>query len=332
MDIEMISVIIPLYNAAPWMARSVDSVMRQTYHNWELLLVDDGSKDSTWNKCRAYAAKDKRIHVLHQENKGVTVARYNGLKHSNGDYVCFLDADDALNKNALEILICYANKYSADVVKCTEQIIGKKERTLQKNHVIGIMDAEEYMNAVYFTKIISTLHASIYKRSVLSDDIFNIDKRYKLGEDIAMNVLIANNVSSAFVSNDLIYDYYCNADSAMQTQVMSYEYNKEIGEFIYNSVTHKSQSIVNEYKDVNRQLSLILKFFFIPEISFSDERYYLLREYLQDKSTKDKLYAKVDRRYLRFVDCGFLYKAYTFIYRMLYLFLHQKGKKRKVIY
>lgn len=328
----MISIIIPLYNAAQWMTRSVDSVMCQTVQNWELWLVDDGSNDDTLEICRSYAAKDKRIHVLHQENKGVTVARYNGLKYSNGDYVCFLDADDALNKKAIELLMSYANKYDADVIKCTEQIVGKRGKALQKNNITGLLNAEEYMNAVYFTKIISTLHASMYKRSLLSDYIFNIDKRYKLGEDIAMNILIANNVNRAFVSNDLIYDYYYNTNSAMQTQVMSYEYNIEIGNFIYNSVAHKNPLIIQAHDDTNRLPIMIVKFFFIPEIPFSNKRYNILKGFLIDERIKRHLYAKLGNRYMRFVNYKPLYKAYTFIYRMIYLLTHQKGRKRKVIY
>lgn len=328
----MISIIIPLYNAAQWMTRSVDSVIRQTYQKWELWIVDDGSNDDTLEICQNYATKDKRIHVLHQENKGVTAARYNGLQHSNGDYVCFLDADDALKKNAIELLTSYANKYNADVVKCTEQIVGKCGNKLLENNVTGLLKAEEYMNAVYFTKIISTLHASIYKRSLLCDSIFNIDKRYKLGEDIAMNVLIANNVNRAFVSNDLVYDYYYNTASAMQTQVMSYEYNIEIGNFIYNSVAHKNLLIIQAHDDINRLPSMIVKFFFVPEIPFSDKRYDLLTNLLKNGDIRDKLRHKLNSRYLIFIDCKPLYKAYTSFYRIIYLWLHQKGKKRKVIY
>lgn len=98
----MISVIIPLYNASQWMCRSIESILRQTFMDWELILVDDGSTDQTCSIAKEYCEKENRIHLIHQTNQGVTAARHTGCVNSSGDSILFLDADDALKENALK--------------------------------------------------------------------------------------------------------------------------------------------------------------------------------------------------------------------------------------
>ncbi len=90
----LLSIVIPAYNAEDYIRDCLDAVVNQTYHNLEVIIVNDGSKDETLDICREYARKDSRVHVLTQENKGVSAARNNGIDHATGDYICFFDADD----------------------------------------------------------------------------------------------------------------------------------------------------------------------------------------------------------------------------------------------
>lgn len=98
----LFSVIIPAYNAAAYLENGVQSVLRQTCSDWELLLVDDGSADETWPLCQRFAKKDARIRVFHQENGGHTAARNTGLVNSRGAYIVFLDSDDYLDPEVLQ--------------------------------------------------------------------------------------------------------------------------------------------------------------------------------------------------------------------------------------
>lgn len=91
-----ISIIIPCYNAAPWLHRCLDSVLAQTYDNWEALLINDGSTDTTAEILEDYAARDARFRVIHQQNKGLSGARNTGLRHMTGEWMTWLDADDAI--------------------------------------------------------------------------------------------------------------------------------------------------------------------------------------------------------------------------------------------
>lgn len=97
----MISIIIPVYNADLYLSKCIDSVKSQTYTDWELILVDDGSKDQSGRICDEYAKQDHRITVIHQSNKGVSSARNAGMAIAKGEYLCFVDADDWLNPSFL---------------------------------------------------------------------------------------------------------------------------------------------------------------------------------------------------------------------------------------
>lgn len=99
----MISVIIPIYNTEKYLSRYIESVLNQSYKNFELLLINDGSKDRSGDICDEYAKKDNRIKVFHKENGGVSSARNLGLDNAKGDYVCFIDSDDYVGKRYLEI-------------------------------------------------------------------------------------------------------------------------------------------------------------------------------------------------------------------------------------
>ncbi len=112
----LISVIIPVYNVEEYLRECVDSVLKQTYENFEIILVNDGSTDSSGEICDEYVDKDERITVIHQKNGGLSVARNAGLSEANGDYVYFLDSDDYIAENALELLIKIAEKDNSDIV------------------------------------------------------------------------------------------------------------------------------------------------------------------------------------------------------------------------
>lgn len=112
----MISVVIPVYNVEKYLAECVDSVLQQTYSDYEIILVDDGSTDSGGAMCDAYAARNSRIQVIHQRNGGLSAARNTGLNAARGEYIYFLDSDDYIEDCALAHLIELAEWENADVV------------------------------------------------------------------------------------------------------------------------------------------------------------------------------------------------------------------------
>lgn len=112
----LVSVIVPIYNAKDHIARCVESIRRQTYRNLEIILLNDGSQDVSYQVCQMYAKVDKRILLIDKANSGVSATRNLGLRQASGTYLQFVDADDTLQPNATELLVDRATRYDTDMV------------------------------------------------------------------------------------------------------------------------------------------------------------------------------------------------------------------------
>ena len=113
-----ISVCIAVYNSRDYLSRSIDSVLDQTYRNLEILLVDDGSTDGSGNICDDFAAKDKRVRVIHKPNGGLYTTRNTGIEESTGEYICFLDGDDYIDPDMYETMLKALVSSDSDICAC----------------------------------------------------------------------------------------------------------------------------------------------------------------------------------------------------------------------
>ena len=131
-----ISVIVPFYNIEQYVSYCLDSILAQTFRDFELICINDGSKDGTRELLDAYAEKDSRVKVIHQENQGLSAARNNGLQLAAGKYIAFIDGDDAVTPEYLEILYSEAEKSGADFAFCdyakTEADQKERSGTMQR--------------------------------------------------------------------------------------------------------------------------------------------------------------------------------------------------------
>lgn len=127
-----ISVIVPVYNMEKYLKRCVDSILLQSFSDFEVILVDDGSKDASGDICDSYALSDSRIRVIHKENGGVSVARNVALDIASGEYITFCDADDYLEKDCLETLYTNIEEKSVDVVSYNFNVVGDVSNILSK--------------------------------------------------------------------------------------------------------------------------------------------------------------------------------------------------------
>ena len=171
----MISVVVPIYNSADTIAECIESILRQTVEDVELWLVDDGSEDATATIIDGYAAKDRRVSVVHQPNKGRSVARAVGVSRARGEWVSFVDSDDRLPANALELLMAKATP-DVDIVLGNGHLLPDEHREL-------IPMADFRPMAVRADGPIGVPWGNLYRRSVLTPWLFDVPRHIVNGED-----------------------------------------------------------------------------------------------------------------------------------------------------
>lgn len=179
----LISVIVPVYNAEKYLNRCIDSVLNQTFQDFELILINDGSTDRSGEICERYKNLDKRIKVVCQENAGQAQARNNAIKIARGEWISFLDSDDAINPNLLAFLYdaavaCRADLSACDFLEsdfCEEVFFGDHEYTAQ------VKDNSEETFCEFFDsgKYYWTVWGKLIKKSIVQSDLFTPGKYYE---------------------------------------------------------------------------------------------------------------------------------------------------------
>lgn len=221
----IISIVVPVYNTKDYLIRCIESILEQSFQDWELLLVDDGSTDESGSICDEYALKDNRIRVFHSENGGAATARNFGVSQACGEYVCFVDSDDSLPENSLTLLFENSNRNDYDIT------IGGYTRLFDngdKNYC-GFRD-EEYIGDKFLYSLLSGNWklsgpvAKLFKRSLFANEMPNIPKDIRVGEDLLMNVCLACRVKHVLLIPFSVYNYHQVASSATHTFKYSIQY------------------------------------------------------------------------------------------------------------
>ena len=215
-----ISVIIPVYNTEKYLRRCIDSVLAQTYQDFELLLIDDGSKDSSGAICDEYAAKDARVRVFHKENGGVSDTRNYGLDLAQGKYLMFLDADDFwLLDDVLEVLIGKAEENDLDIIR-GEYSAMHEDGTLawnreisaeRKNHAGQILPNVEFLEYAIHGEFF--LPPSMIKLSAIGQLRFEVGRVF-LEDMLFYSTYLLHSLRCMYVPNICFYAYRKNEGSA----------------------------------------------------------------------------------------------------------------------
>lgn len=179
-----VSIIVPVYNTAKYLHAALDSVMKQTYGNWELLLIDDGSTDGSAAICDEYAAADSRVRVIHTENHGVSCARNTGLEKATGEWISFLDSDDEMESTAIEKLL--ENAAGADVVIGNFRFNAEQKETIRERMSVcvpGISD--QRIVELFDYDFFFTVWGKLYHRASVS---CRFPPNMSYGEDTCFNL------------------------------------------------------------------------------------------------------------------------------------------------
>lgn len=205
---EKVSIIIPIYNSDKTIDRCLKSIINQTYRNIEVICINDGSFDNSYKILQNYLKTDSRIKVINQTNKGVSSARNNGIKNSTGKYIMFVDADDYLKDNMIELLVKSIKKDSSDLLICNYDVKCKnyiKEHKSIKND--KVMNKKEFLKDYgKFQKgeLINQPWNKLYIKSKIRK-LF--DESMCLGEDLIFNVNYIENIEKISYIDENLYVY-----------------------------------------------------------------------------------------------------------------------------
>lgn len=211
---DLISVIIPVYNPGRHFIRCLNSIVGQTHQNLEIILVDDGSSDGSEAICDEYAAKDPRIHVIHQENKGVSAARNAGLDIATGDYYHFPDSDDYLDADAYEYLLHLINTHNCDAVNFEHFITfpDHEDAHHYQDDFYGLCNAKETLYKL--ASGVQFCWNKLFSNKLIITENLRFCEQIVRGEDTLFAATALQNADAVWFDSRPLYHYVQSEQSA----------------------------------------------------------------------------------------------------------------------
>lgn len=202
-----ISVIVPVYNCGKYLSDCLDSILGQTYQNFEIILIDDGSQDDSAAICDAYAEKGSRIRVIHQENHGVSRARNRGLELATGELISFIDGDDTLEPDMYALLVKVMQEHDADITHCGyKHIVGEEIRLVHDTKRVIPQTTEEALDCFVSGRLFGGgLWNKLFRTELIAGLRFRED--LKINEDILFNFQAFSRARKSVFADYAMYNY-----------------------------------------------------------------------------------------------------------------------------
>ena len=290
----MISVIVPVYNVEEYLEECLESIQYQTYTDIEVILVNDGSTDSSTEICERFCQADSRFRLINQENKGQSAARNRGVKESVGQFIMFVDSDDIINKDVLEVLLPYMKK-DVDIVECG-MTRNKEEFFLNKTSTIIFEgDAKEaILNCISFDAVKFCAFTKLYRREIVEKIPFLEGYIY---EDVFTGINYLKHIRKLVVIDYIGYYYRVRSNSTMTKTF----HEKDLDIFKVGS------QLIDSFKDDENMLPYIGYFMF----------YIGHGHYLKDRINKKSPYVDLYEDFIR--NAAFIAKQSKEVVRKYHL-------------
>lgn len=205
------SIIVPVYNVEQYLEQCIERILAQTYKDFELLLIDDGSKDSSGDICDKYSAKDSRVKVIHKKNAGVSAARNDGIEKAKGIYICFIDSDDWIESNYLERILTEIEDYDILFFGCVWHYEDGAVRslcppaTLCRTNIYSavylLLHNDMGVNYFGFT------WNNVFRKDIIDQDVIRFVENLPVSEDEVFTLAYCNHVRSLMIIPDALYHY-----------------------------------------------------------------------------------------------------------------------------
>lgn len=220
----LVSVIIPVYNVELYLTRCINSVLKQTYSNLQIIVINDGSTDSSLDILNKF--EDKRLTVISKENGGLSSARNEGLKYAIGEYVTFIDSDDWIQKDMIEVMLKEANKTDSDIVTIFPQRVSSEKDIVQNKKVYQTeyYTYDHCISQLFLNKIPNYTWGKLYKTNIFTKYgiQFPEGKNY---EDVATSYKIFSHCSSLTIIYAQMYYYYVRDNSIVHSKRLKEVYS-----------------------------------------------------------------------------------------------------------
>ncbi|MGN1342938.1 MAG: glycosyltransferase [Traorella sp.] len=290
----LVSIIVPVYNAQKSIVQCVDSILKQSYSHFELLLIDDGSSDNSPMILDEYAASDSRIKVVHQKNAGVSFSRNLAIQMAQGEYLQFVDADDWLLEDATKTLIETMYKYSCDMVICDfYRVIDNRIESKGSIQKEGLLTREEF--ALFMMEkpadfYYGVLWNKLYKKSIIQENQIYMEEDISWSEDFIFNLNYIRYVNHIYVSQVPIY-YYVKTKHSLTSQGVNFAKTVQMKVTVFEYYHKFFKDILSE-EDYEKYKYQIYRFLFdaasdgsvsislLPEVIELDED---IESYLTDQ-------------------------------------------------
>lgn len=244
MNEPLVSILSPCYNVEQYLPQCIESIINQTYKNLQIVLIDDGSSDGTWNVLQKYADKDSRIEIYHQDNQGVASTRNNLLDKVKGDYVLFVDSDDWIEPDMVEFLVEKSLTHQADIVICG---MVKNDAIPNKEYTEELLDQETTIKKFLFHKDLSgSLWNKLVKTSLFQGIRF--DARISYGEDALFCWDVLQRTRIVVQTDRQLYHYRMNENSLSHLNWTPEK--KGSGHLVWKRIADDTKQLWPEFADI----------------------------------------------------------------------------------
>lgn len=261
---DKVSIIIPSYNSEKYISRCIESILNQTYQNIEIIIVDDGSNDKSYEIYDNYKNNHK-IKIIKQENSGPSKARNNGLNHAHGKYILFIDIDDYIDNKCVERLVEHRNKYSSNVIVSLKHRIVKDDFS-KIVHYNEKYEVNELIKQIINGKMIGVVWGILFESKIIQQNKIKFDENTSLSEDTIFLFEYIKYFSSIIYINEF-YNYYKSENSITSNKNLD-KIKKNIIDSFYSTnkldyitnYTYNSSLVKTEFRLFNYELKKIDKY------------------------------------------------------------------------
>lgn len=245
MSIPAVSVIVPVYNSQESLSKCIDSILAQTFSDFELILVNDGSNDASGDICVTYASKDSRIKVFHKDNGGVSSARNLGIEKAVGKWLAFVDSDDIVSDKYLFILVSQI-VCDKQVSLCSYGIIGGHGKAKIWDN--ASLKGADFVKHIFEKGVVrfSAPWARIYNAGIVRRMNIRFPEGISMGEDAIFNLQYYCNIDILTISDEVGYFYFKSDKGSLVTKIYSYTVEREILELLKKHLT----VLLNRYPEL----------------------------------------------------------------------------------